>query len=433
MQEGHVLIESSQPQWRVSRPIIGLLVILVVLTTFVMGFFIGRQTGQRDTVPDGEGQVTGVGEVPDYLSEDVDFGLFWDTWNHVKDNYYQQPVSDIELFYGALHGLLSGVDDPYSVFFDPEETQVFNEELEGSFQGVGMEIGIQDDQLQVIAPLPGTPAERAGIKAGDAIYTIDGEDTTEMSVEDAVTRIRGEQGTIVVLMIASEGDKEAREVSVTREVIHIESVTWEIKDGIARVKISFFNEETGVLFREAIQEMMTQDVQGLVIDLRNDPGGLLDVAIEVASEWVNGKPVVKQRIRGVEQGFSGSGRARLVDLPTVVLVNGGSASASEIVSGALKDYGLATIIGETTFGKGSVQDYQELSDGSSVKLTIAEWLTPLGNSINEVGIEPDIFVEYTVEDFQAGRDPQMETALAFLNGTYVVPTQETTTTLSPTE
>ena len=171
-------------------------------------------------------------------------------------------------------------------------------------------------------------------------------------------------------------------------------------------------------WREAIQEMLTSGAKGLVVDLRNNPGGLLDSAIEVAGEWVDGRPVVIERIQGVDQPMSGSGRARLADLPTVVLVNGGSASASEIVAGALKDYDLATIVGETTFGKGSVQDYQELSDGSSVKLTIAEWLTPNGNSIHETGIEPDVAVEFSLEDLENGLDPQMDAALQIINGTY---------------
>lgn len=404
---------------RISRPIIGLFVIVCVLATFVIGFYVGRQAAMREAVPEGEGVVNGIGETPAYLSRDADFRLFWDTWNHIKDSYYRQPVSDVELFYGALSGLVSGLDDPYSVFFDPEETEIFNEELEGSFEGVGMEIGIRDDQLQVIAPLPETPAEKAGLHSGDKIFAIDGEDTLGMSVEDAVMRIRGERGTTVTLTIGQNGFGDVRDVEIVRDTIHIKSVTWEIKDGIARVKISFFNGDTAPLFREAIQEMLTRDVKGLVVDLRNNPGGLLDSAIEVASEWVDGRPVVIERIQGVDQPMSGSGRARLVDIKTVVLVNGGSASASEIVSGALQDYALATLVGETTFGKGSVQDYQELPDGSSVKLTIAEWLTPNGNSIHETGIEPDVAIPYTIEDIENETDPQMDAALAILQGTYV--------------
>lgn len=410
---------SRRSRWSSSRPVLALALAVVVLTTFVVGFQLGRVSGERNQVPEGQGRVIGGEDTPAYLSKDVDFELFWRTWNYIKDNYYEQPVSDVQLFYGALHGLLSGAGDPYSVFFNPEETKAFNEELDGSFSGVGMEIGIRDDQLQVIAPLPETPAERAGLRAGDAIFAIDGEETYQMSVEDAVRRIRGERGTSVVLLVASKGDDVAREVTVVRDTIHIKSVTWEIDEqNLLIVKMSSFNEETVSLFREAIQEGMSAGVTGVVLDLRNDPGGLLEAAVRVAGEWVGNQPVVLQRVRGVDRPLAGAGTARLAGMPTVVLVNGGSASASEIVSGALKDYGVATIVGETTFGKGTVQNYEPLPDGSSVKLTIAEWLTPLGTSINKTGIEPDIEVVLTREDVEAEQDPQMDTARAILLGTY---------------
>lgn len=414
-------LHTSSP-WKISKPVLGLLVFVFVLTSFSLGMFVGRQAGIRSLVPTGEGVVLGIGSTPSTtLSDDVDFGMFWDVWNHVKDNYYRQPVSDKELFYGALHGLLQGAGDPYSIYFDPEEAQRFNEDLEGSFGGVGMEIGIRDEQLQVIAPLPGTPAEKAGLRAGDKIYAIDEEDTFEMSVEDAVQKIRGELGTEVVLLIGRDDRGEVEEVLLTRSLIHVDSLKWEMKDGIATLTLSSFNPDVPVLFDQAIQEMLTQDVKGIILDLRNDPGGRLDVAVSVASEWVDGQPVLLERIQGVDHPMFGAGHPRLVGIPTVVLVNGGSASASEIVAGALGDYDFATLVGETTFGKGSVQDYQELEDGSSVKLTVAEWLTPLGGSIHETGITPDIIIEYTREDFEAGTDPQMDVALQVLAGTYVAP------------
>ena len=416
MQEGGIIIEPQKNNWRISRPIIGLLVFLIVLTTFVVGFYIGRQAAVRDVVAVGEGQVLDTGA--SYLADDVNFRMFWDVWNHIKESYYKQPVSEKDLFYGALQGLVSGVDDPYSVFFDPGDTELFTQELEGSFSGVGMEIGIRDDQLQVIAPLPETPAEKSGMRSGDKIFAIDGEDTTGITVEDAVFKIRGEVGTTVVLTIRHDGVDEIEEISIVRDTIEIDSLEWEIEDNIAIVSMYSFNDDTSRLFNSAIQEILTSDVYGVILDLRNNPGGLLDVAVDVASEWVNGRPVVVQRIQGVEQSLHGSGSPRLADIPTVVLVNGGSASASEIVSGALKDYDLATVVGETTFGKGSVQDYQMLPDGSSIKLTIAEWLTPLGGSINETGIEPNVVIEYTIEDFEAERDPQMDVAKQIISGTY---------------
>jgi carboxyl-terminal processing protease len=416
--EDEIIIEPLKKQRVISKPVIGLFVFVIVLTTFVVGFHIGKQSAVRGSVPAGEGLVLEKGETSEYLADDVSFRMFWDVWNFIKDSYYKQPVSEKDLFYGALRGLVSGVDDPYSVFFDPEDTELFNEEFDGTFSGVGMEIGIRDSQLQVIAPLPDTPAERAGIRTGDKIFAIDGFDTAGMSVEDAVMKIRGEVGTAVVLMISHDDVREVTELSIIREVIKVDSVKWSISNGIATITITSFNDDTAKLFNSAAQETLTADVDGIVLDLRNNPGGRLDTAVGVASEWVNGRTVVIQRLMGVDKATNGSGTPRFAGIPTVVLVNGGSASASEIVAGALKDYDFATIVGETTFGKGSVQDYQMLPDGSSVKLTVAEWLTPLGNSINETGIEPDVAVELTIEDIDAGVDPQMDAALKILNGSY---------------
>ena len=400
-------------------PVVSLLGIVLVLTAFVSGYRIGAYQGARTVVPEGEGRVVGVGEVPKELMGDVEFRLFWDVWNEVKDRFYRRPVSDKDLFYGALEGLVRGAGDPYSTFFDPRDTELFNQELEGSFEGVGMEIGIRDGQLQVIAPLPDTPAERAGLMPGDKIYLIDDEDTTEMSLEDAVFNIRGERGTEVVLTIGRDGLTEVEEISVIRDVIEIDSLEWVIRDdGIMYVDMTFFNEDTAALFEEMTQAALRSDVRGLILDLRNNPGGLLNMAAAVAGEWVGSDVVVLEKLQDEERPLVARGNGRLRDIPTIVLVNGGSASASEIVAGALQDYQLATVVGEQTFGKGSVQDYKMLPDGSSLKLTISEWLTPLGRFIHDVGITPDIEVPFTREAFEAGEDPQLDTALAILDGTY---------------
>ncbi|MBI2485285.1 S41 family peptidase [Candidatus Uhrbacteria bacterium] len=403
-----------------SRSVLGLFFAVLIIVGFATGFFVGRETSGRARVPEGEGRVLGIGNFASpSFSEDVDFGLFWDVWNYIKDNYYRQPVSDKELFYGALRGLVAGAGDPYSTFFNPEDTEAFQEELNGSFEGVGMEIGIRDEQLQVIAPLPETPASRAGVLAGDKIFAIDGEDTSGMTVEDAVRKIRGPGGTAVTILFARDGRGEAFESTITRGTIRIKSVKWEVgEDNVARITIVFFNEEVFSLFEEAVQDILTKDVRGIVVDVRNNPGGLLDEVVRITGEWVAGRPAVIERVRGVDTPIRASGQARLAEMKTVVLVNGGSASASEIFAGALQDYGLATIVGEQTFGKGSVQDYQTLPDDSSVKLTVAEWLTPNGHSIHEVGITPDISVAFTAEDAAAGEDPQMEAAGEIILGTY---------------
>ncbi len=392
-----------------------LLSTLFLVLAFVVGFFVGDARATRNLVPEGEGKVFGQGEVPAHLAEDVDFKQFWDVWNFVKEAYHQQPVSDKNLYYGALKGVLSGLGDPYSVYFDPEEAEEFASNLEGSFSGIGAEIGIREEKLVVVAPLPESPAQNAGLLPGDWILEIDGKETTGMSVEKAVTLIRGEKGTEVVLTISRDGFESAEEVKIVRNKIVIDSVKWKLdEEGIMRISISTFNHETPELFSDAIQEILTSDVQGIVLDLRSNPGGLLTTAIDIASAWVGYKPVVIEKTKDDARTFNGVLAPRLDDIPTVVLVNGGSASASEIVSGALQDYGEATIVGTQTFGKGSVQDYRELEDGSAIKITTATWYTPKGRSINETGISPDVVVDYTVEQFKEGVDPQLEKALELL-------------------
>lgn len=404
---------------RAPRSLLILCTLLIVIVTFSIGFFIGQVRGIRSVVPQGEGQVQGQGEVPSYLNQDVDFQQFWDIWNFVKKGFYRQPVSDVDLYYGSLKGLVAGLDDPYSVYFDPEEAKEFTSNLEGSFEGIGAEIGIKDDRLQIVAPLDGLPADQAGLLPGDWIVLIDGVETTGMSVEEAVALIRGEKGTQVVLTIAREGVKGVTEYAITRDKIVIDSVKWSIDDrNVMTIGISTFNHDTSELFSEAIQEVLTENVQGIILDLRSNPGGLLTTAIDIASAWVGYDPVVIERSQSDVQTFKGVSAARLAGIPTVVLVNGGSASASEIISGALQDYDYATIVGTQTFGKGSVQDYRELPDGSAVKITTAVWYTPNGRSINEEGIAPDVTIPYTVEEFQAGIDPQDTAAREILAGTY---------------
>ena len=275
-----------------------------------------------------------------------------------------------------------------------------------------------DDVVVVIAPLSGSPAEQAGLMAGDEIWYVDDVDIFNYSVNEAVQIIRGEIGTEVVLTVSRDGADDLIEIPIIRDEIQISSVEWEIRDdGIAVIEISMFNEETTDLFTQAAREALAAGVTGLVIDLRNDPGGLLTAAINVAGFWTSDMPAVQQRVQGDVQTYNSSGNGWLSNIPTVVLVNAGSASASEILAGALQDYGYATVIGEQTFGKGSVQEYYELPDGSAVKITVAEWLTALGRSINEVGITPDIEVEYTIEQYEAGETPQLDAAIDFLTST----------------
>ncbi|MFC1788207.1 S41 family peptidase [Patescibacteria group bacterium] len=392
-----------------------LIIVIFILLAFIMGMFLGRQQAVREAVPEGEGKVLSKGDISQTLAEDVDFRQFWQVWNLVKETYYQQPVSDKSLYYGAVKGMVQATEDPYTVFFDPEEASAFQENLEGSFEGIGAEIGIKEEQLQIVAPLPDTPAEKAGLKPGDRIVFIDGKETLNMSIEEAVTNIRGEKGTTVTLGVTRDGLQELMDVPIIRDKIVIKSVKHEIEDNnLATISIYTFNHDTNRLFNEAINEVLAENVDGVILDLRSNPGGLLTSAIDVASAWVGYDTVMVEKQNNQSRGFKGVSAPRLEGIKTVVLVNGGSASGSEIVAGALQDHELATIVGTQTFGKGSVQDYQRLSDGSAIKVTIAEWFTPLDRSINESGITPDIEIDLTLEDFNEKRDPQKEKAIEIL-------------------
>lgn len=372
------------------------------------------------------GRVIGIGTAPPPgYAKDVDFSLFWKTWEDLRSHYYRQPVDERTLFYGALRGLAASVEDPYTDFFEPQAAQAFSDDLNGTFSGIGAEIGVKKGQLQIIAPLSDSPAERAGVRAGDLILKIDGTDALGMQVDEAVQLIRGPKGSTVRLELGRLGDEQATgtrtraeslEVSITRDTIVVKSVTLTSKDnGIFVIEVSSFNEDTTTLFQQAVDQAVDQGATGIVLDLRNDPGGYLDRAIAVAGEWLPNELVVQQREQGVvTERYKGTGRGKLKGKKTVVLVNEGSASASEIVAGALQDAGRATLVGTTTFGKGSVQDYLEYDDGSALKVTVAEWLTPNGRSINHEGIIPDVSVELTADDINAGTDPQLEKAIELL-------------------
>ncbi len=393
-----------------------------VIVSFIAGVFFGQLQGKAvgskvAHVADTPGQVTGRDVPPPYEFKDVDFKGFWDTWKEVKARSVHQPVSDVKMYYGAIAGMVASLGDPYSVYFDPETAQKFTKDLEGTFDGIGAEIGIKNDQLTVIAPLPGTPAAVAGLRAGDKIYGIDGMDTIGMAVENAVNRIRGTKGTKVKLLIGRDGVKAPKEYEITRETITVEPVKWKmVKAGankhLAVITITHFNEQTTSMFNDAVRSSLMQNPDGIILDLRNNPGGFLDAAVIVAGDWIHKDVIVTEKFSDdTKKNYPSDGIARLADLPTIVLVNGGSASASEIVAGALQDAGKAILVGEKTFGKGSVQDYRELPDGSALKLTVALWLTPKGRSINKEGIAPDVEVKLTPEDFNKDKDPQMDKAL----------------------
>lgn len=392
-----------------------------ILGLFFSGIFIGVQNRNfivGALVKTGTGKVFNKNFLPDYLSQDVDFNLYWQVWETIKNRYYdQEEIKETEMLYGSLAGLVGSLNDPYSIFLNPQVNQEFVQELSGKFEGIGAEIGIRKDQLTVIAPLPDTPAARAGLKSGDKILAIDGVDTQGMALDKAVSLIRGEKGSKVKLLIGFLQNGEAKELEIVRDTIKIVSVVWEQKTNqVAYIKLSYFNEDTTDNFRQVINEVLAANPEVIILDLRNNPGGFLDVAVKIASYWVENEPVVLEKTYDqTVKPFPAVGKPILKNKKTYVLLNEGSASASEIVAGALQDYGLATIIGEQSFGKGSVQDLIEFTDGSSVKLTVAKWLTPKGNEIDEVGITPDLVVEMTNEDYDENKDPQIDKVMEIIS------------------
>ncbi|QQS15699.1 MAG: S41 family peptidase [Candidatus Moraniibacteriota bacterium] len=353
-------------------------------------------------------------------SDRPDLSVFWKTWDLVHDRFVDRDHLDsTTLLYGAIKGMLAATDDPYTTFFDPEENKSFQEDIAGSFEGIGAEIGMKNKILTIVAPLDDSPAQKAGIRSGDMIVKIDDESTAEMGIEEAVKKMRGPKGTDVKLTVFREGEKETRDITVHRGTITIKSVKLEWKgDDIAIVKINQFGEETTDEFTAAVREIRSRSTRGIVLDLRDDPGGLLDAAVDIGSFMIpKGKPVVlEEDSEKNRETLSTRGGDVLSGIPTVVLINEGSASAAEILSAALRENrDNVTLIGETSFGKGSVQELLPVSKDASLKVTVARWLTPNGEQINKIGIKPDIEVERTNDDFEADRDPQMDKALEVVN------------------
>lgn len=390
---------------------LGLLAILLLFLSFFSGGYYAKHKQKLNKLW-GINQETTIS-----FPADVDFNLYWDTWQTLKDNYVDSgKLNEKDFFYGSLKGMVTAVGDPYTIFLDPKENKQFQDDLSGSFEGIGAEIGLRNDVITVISPLDGTPAALAGIKAGDRIYAINNTSTAGMSVDQAVSLIRGKKGSTVKLSIYRSGASDTKDYNIIRDLIVVQSVKTEMRtDGVYVIKVSAFNSDTQGLFNKAVQDILVKKPRGLILDLRNNPGGFLDAAVDMSSAWVDKETIVIEKFGdGRENKYQGQNRAKLKNIKTVVLVNGGSASASEIVAGALKDNEKATIIGEKTFGKGSVQTLIDLSDGSAVKITVAKWLTPSGVSINEQGITPNIEIKLSVEDANKNSDPQLDKALEVL-------------------
>ena len=373
----------------------------------------------------GAGLLTGKNQVVCRVCqpEQIDFSLFWEAYETLQSRFVDPEKIDTQkIIYGAIEGMVKSLEDPYTIFLSPEETKKFKEDISGRFEGIGIEIGKKDEQLQVIAPLEGTPAKTAGLKAGDKILQIDDTPTIDLSIDEAVNLIRGPKGTKVVLTIFREGLKAPKEVEITRDVIEIPSMSWELKDisendKIAYIKIYQFSEKAGFDFAVAVREILNSPANKIVLDLRNNPGGYLEISQEIAGWFLEqGNTVVIEDFGGKQDQriYQSQGNSRLLQYPMAVIINEGTASASEILAGALRDNRGIKIIGEKSYGKGSIQELEELKGGSVLKITVAKWLTPNGELITGKGLEPDIKIEVSPEDLNGESDPQLDKAIEIL-------------------
>ncbi len=397
----------------------GALSVGFVVVLFGSGYFIGTKAEGSNSTP-----INIVN--PTDPSKNVDFAAFWKVWNLLDQKFTPasstQNISNQERVYGAISGMVDSLKDPYTVFLAPDENQRFEENIQGNFEGIGMEVGVQDEVLTVITPLKNTPAEKAGIKAGDKIIKIDDVSTQSMSISDAVSKIKGKIGTQVKLTIDRKDLKEPIEIKVTRDTIIVPTLKSEMrKDGIFVISLYNFSQNSSADFKKALKEFYLTKSNKLILDLRGNPGGFLESAVDIAGWFLPvGKVIVKENFGDgqEEKVFRSKGPGLFNEnLKMVVLIDEGSASASEILAGALKQHDVATLIGKHSFGKGSVQELVEITPKTALKVTIAQWLIPNGTSISNGGLTPDTVVENIYEDGGKGKlkeDKQLAEAVKIL-------------------
>jgi carboxyl-terminal processing protease len=396
---------------------------------FILGFAGGYSKGQYGSVFGQNSFGTGVSGIQ---PADVDFSPVWKAWNIIDDKFVPAAVAtstpvatgtveiNQERVWGMITGLTGALNDPYSYFLPPSDNKLFSEDMSGSFEGVGMEIAVRNQILTVVSPLKGSPAEAAGIKSGDEILEIDGVDTQGLDISSAVKKIRGAGGSTVTLTILREGWAASKELKVKRGVINVPTITTKsLSGGIFVISIMNFTANSPDLFRNGLREFILSGGDKLILDLRGNPGGYLEAAVDMASWFLpSGKVVVTEDYAGHAQNIMHRSRGYNVftdQLKMVILVDKGSASASEILAGALRYFGKAKLVGVTTFGKGSVQELVEVTPDTALKLTIARWLGPDGMQIPHTGIVPDVEVKLTEEDAKEQKDPQMDKAVEMLN------------------
>ncbi|MBD3244732.1 MAG: PDZ domain-containing protein [Candidatus Moranbacteria bacterium] len=379
--------------------------------SFAVGLFLGKKNQVLGTIDKSFEHTAVTSQEKEYLNE---------IWELVNKDYVGKIPSQDEVLDSLSKGLVDSLDDPHTIYFSKEESEEFMKDMEGSFEGIGAEVGFRDKIVTIIAPLEGMPAQKAGLEAGDKILEINDESTADMSLNKAVSKIRGPKGTAVKLTIFRENNgDEPMEIEVTRDTIDIKSVKWELKDGnIAYIRLNSFLEDTSEEFNKAVDEVKKSKAEKIVLDLRNNPGGYLGSSLNIAGHFLKKGSLVVVEDYAQKNDYKdrkdfSSGKGELKDYPIVILVNQGTASAAEILAGAIRDNRGAKLIGRQTFGKGSVQEVEKLDDGASIKITVAKWLTPNGKDIDEEGLTPDIEVEEAKEkeQEQEQKDKQLEKAL----------------------
>lgn len=387
-------------------------------TIFVSGYYLGGSGFKLETAS--FPRVSISRQIPEDR-RDVDFNLFWRIWDILDESYYDKTkISPQKMVYGAISGMVASLGDPYTSFLPPEENKVVEEDLSGSFEGVGIQIGFKGKDLAVIAPLPDSPAEKEGVRAGDLIVGIIDEAknidtvTTGITLNDAVKMIRGKRGTKVTLVLLRDGTTEAFKKEITRENIDVPSVTLDIienqNEKIAHIKLLKFGADTESEWQKKVQEIVSsKEINKIILDLRNNPGGYLQSSVDIAAEFVEKDSVIVIEEKGKENNeFTTSRTGKLGNYKVVIMVNAGSASASEILAGALSEIKGYKLVGEKTFGKGTIQEPLPLDKGSSLHITTARWLTPKKNWVNEVGLEPNVVV---VDDLETEVDEQLQEAI----------------------
>jgi carboxyl-terminal processing protease len=411
---------------KIKYPLIGCISLILLASMFAGGllvgwaFPVGNGTGISGLLNLGGINPTATTDTGTPTDVTTLFEPFWQTWDVVHDYFVDQPVDDTLLMQGAIRGMLDSLDDPHTSYMDPETYSLEQQSLAGEYEGIGAYIDTSGEYVEIISPISGSPAEAAGLKSGDLIVGIDGEDMTGVSGDVVHSKILGPAGTDVTLTIKREGVDEPFDVTITRANIvvpSVESRMLEDEDNLAYVRINIFGDDTTDELRNQLSELLSNNPRGLILDLRGNGGGYLDTAIEVVSEFIDSGVVVYEEYGdGTRESYEAQSGGLATEIPLVVLVDEGTASASEITAGAIQDYERGFLVGTTTYGKGSVQNWLALvNDQGAIRVTIARWLTPKGRQINEVGIDPDYVVEFTEEDIKNENDVQLQKAIEVLN------------------